>query len=211
MLKLQKVSKSFKDRLILDQIDLELTYGKSYAITGRSGEGKSTLLHILGALESPDQGTIEIENELICTKNGDFIRKNKIGFIFQNFNVLEDFSVLDNLKIACQIRSHKLDEKSLLQCLANVELIDKASHLARTLSGGERQRLAIARALMHKPKIILADEPTGSLDMATASKIEQLLLKTVTLDQALLIIVTHDLDLAQKCDRIYHLKDGKLK
>lgn len=211
MLKLSKVSKSFKDRVILDELDLELPFGQSYAITGRSGEGKSTLLHILGALESPDSGSVLIESELVSIKTGDKIRKNKIGFIFQNFNVLEDFSVLDNLKVACRIREHKIDESYLLKCLEDVELLDKAHSLARILSGGERQRLAIARALMHKPKIILADEPTGSLDTATASKIEQLLLKTVTLEQALLIIVTHDLELAQKCDRIFQLKDGKLK
>jgi ABC-type lipoprotein export system ATPase subunit len=211
MISLESLSKSFHGRKILDNIDLELSPGISYAIVGRSGEGKSTLLHLLGALDMADQGHVFLENKAIDSKNSDEFRKSKIGSIFQNFNVLEDFSVLDNLRIACKIRQHLLSDAKLLQALDDVGLLNVAKHMARTLSGGEKQRLAIARALVHKPKIVLADEPTGSLDQASAEKIHTLLLNKVTHEGALLIIVTHDLELAQKCDRILQLKDGKLR
>lgn len=210
MIKLRQVSKAFLDRSILDSIDLEISSGKSLAIIGRSGEGKSTLLHVMGTLETPDHGELVIDDTVVSKKNADDIRKNKIGFIFQNFNVLEDFSVIDNLNLASQIRQKPLSQEILYQSLEDVDLREKAHQMTRTLSGGEKQRLAIARALVHKPKIVLADEPTGSLDQAQGEKIQQLLLKKVTLEGALLIIVTHDLELAKKCDRILQLKDGKL-
>lgn len=210
MIKLCQVSKAFLDRSILDSIDLEISSGKSLAIIGRSGEGKSTLLHVMGTLETPDHGELVIDDTVVSKKNADDIRKNKIGFIFQNFNVLEDFSVIDNLNLASQIRQKPLSQEILYQSLEDVDLREKAHQMTRTLSGGEKQRLAIARALVHKPKIVLADEPTGSLDQAQGEKIQQLLLKKVTLEGALLIIVTHDLELAKKCDRILQLKDGKL-
>ncbi len=211
MLKACKISKSFGTNPLLNEIDFTLEKGFSCAIIGRSGEGKSTLLHILGSLENPDSGELFMDNQKIEPSSSEKIRKNSMGFIFQNFNVLEDFSVLDNLKIASLIRGTSYTKEGLLEHLDKVNLKTHAATMARYLSGGEKQRLAIARALMHQPKLVLADEPTGSLDQTQALQIEQLLLERVKQGQTSLIIVTHDLELAKKCDRILHLKDGKLK
>ena len=211
MLKACKISKSFGTNPLLNEIDFTLEKGFSCAIIGRSGEGKSTLLHILGSLENPDSGELFMDNQKIEPSSSEKIRKNSMGFIFQNFNVLEDFSVLDNLKIASLIRGTSYTKEGLLEHLDKVNLKTHAATMARYLSGGEKQRLAIARALMHQPKLVLADEPTGSLDQTQALQIEQLLLERVKQGQTSFIIVTHDLELAKKCDRILHLKDGKLK
>jgi len=211
MLKATNVSKSFGSQVILNNLSLELTQGTSLAIVGKSGIGKSTLLNILGTLESYDNGQIFIDGQLVTEKNSDHLRQNHIGFIFQNFNVLEDFSLIDNLKLASWVRKEDFKTQKALEILEKVELKNKAQLMAKVLSGGERQRLAIARALMHTPKIIFADEPTGSLDRKQSEMIEELLLKGVKLGQTSLVIVTHDLELAKKCDRILLLKDGILK
>jgi putative ABC transport system ATP-binding protein len=211
MLKATNVSKSFGSQVILNNLSLELTQGTSLAIVGKSGIGKSTLLNILGTLESYDNGQIFIDGQLVTEKNSDQLRQNHIGFIFQNFNVLEDFSLIDNLKLASWVRKEDFKTQKALEILEKVELKNKAQLMAKVLSGGERQRLAIARALMHTPKIIFADEPTGSLDGKQSEMIEELLLKGVKLGQTSLVIVTHDLELAKKCDRILLLKDGILK
>jgi lipoprotein-releasing system ATP-binding protein len=211
MLEIQNLSKKFGEQIILDKVDLKLHAGTSYAIIGRSGEGKSTLLHILGTLEKPDEGHLFIEGKLVNFSKSEEHRKSSVGFIFQNYNVLEDFSVIDNLKIAARIRGQIFDHSSLQELLVMYGLYDKRSHLAKVLSGGEKQRLAIARACMHNPKIVLADEPTGSLDTAGAKQIEDILLNLSKTQNTALVIVTHDLELAKKCDKILHLKDGKLK
>ena len=211
MLSIKNLSKRFGTQLILDRLDFEIKAGTSYAIIGRSGEGKSTLLHILGTLEKPDDGDVVILDKKIDFQKSEWYRKHLIGFIFQNFNVLEDFSVLDNLKIAAMIRKQTITDDTIDSLLETYNLKDKKFHLARVLSGGEKQRLAIARACMHNPKIVLADEPTGSLDSQGALLIEELLLSLSKKHNVALVIVTHDLELAKKCDKVLHLKDGKLK
>lgn len=210
MLEIQNLCKKFGSQVVLDNVSLKLEAGKSYAIVGRSGEGKSTLLHILGTLETPDAGQLFIDGQLVDFSNGELHRKTSVGFIFQSYNVLEDFSVIDNLKIASKIRGQSLQDQAIRQLLLTYGLIDKQSHLARVLSGGEKQRLAIARACMHNPKIVLADEPTGSLDATGAKQIEDILLNLSKTQNTALVIVTHDVELAKKCDKILHLKDGKL-
>lgn len=210
MLEIQNLCKKFDSQVVLDNVSLKLEAGKSYAIVGRSGEGKSTLLHILGTLETPDSGQLFIDGQLVDFSKGDHHRKTNVGFIFQSYNVLEDFSVIDNLKIAARIRGQSLQDQIIKQHLSLYGLIDKQFHLARVLSGGEKQRLAIARACMHNPKIVLADEPTGSLDASGAKQIEDILLDLSKTHNTALVIVTHDVELAKKCDKILHLKDGKL-
>lgn len=210
MLEMKALSKKFGDQIILDQVSLKLKAGTSYAIIGRSGEGKSTLLHILGTLETPDSGQLLINDQLVDFTKSEIHRKSDVGFIFQNYNVLEDFTVIDNLKIAMRIKGQKIEDKTLDELLMIYELYEKKMQLARVLSGGEKQRLAIARACMHNPKIVLADEPTGSLDAIGAKKIEDILLLLSKTQNTALVIVTHDLELAKKCDKILHLKDGKL-
>lgn len=211
MLSIKNLSKRFGQQIILDKLDFEIKPGTSYAIIGRSGEGKSTLLHILGTLEKPDDGEVIIHDKKVNFQKSEWYRKHLIGFIFQNFNVLDDFSVIDNLKIAAMIRNQTISDDQIDTLLESYSLKDKKFHLARVLSGGEKQRLAIARACMHNPKIVLADEPTGSLDSQGALLIEELLLSLSKKHNVALVIVTHDLELAKKCDKVLHLKDGKLK
>jgi lipoprotein-releasing system ATP-binding protein len=211
MLKANLLRKSFGQTLLFDDLNLEIGEGSSCAIIGRSGEGKSTLLHILGALENPDMGEIYFFGKKIEPKNKSNFLKNDIGFIFQNFNVLEDFSILDNLRVAQNIRKKPFDKEKALKLLQDVGLLKDVNTKASFLSGGEKQRLAIARALLHEPKLILADEPTGSLDQTQAQIIEELLFSTVKKQKTGLILVTHDLELASKCDRIMQLKDGNLR
>lgn len=211
MLSVRNLSKNFGLQVVLDDLCLDFHQGTSYAIVGRSGEGKSTLLHILGTLEKPDSGDVYIEDHKVDFSKSERYLSCDIGFIFQNYNVLEDFSVLDNLKMAALIRKQALPDHVLFELLQTYGLQHKASHLARVLSGGEKQRLAIARACMHNPKIVLADEPTGSLDATGAKQIEDILLNLSKHSKSSLIIVTHDLELARKCDKILQLKDGKLK
>lgn len=210
MLEMKFLSKKFGHQIILDQVSLNLEAGRSYAIIGRSGEGKSTLLHILGTLEKPDSGQLFIDGQLVDFTKSQHHIKLDVGFIFQNYNVLEDFSVIDNLKIAMRIKGQKIEDQKMDELLSLYGLYEKKMDPARILSGGEKQRLAIARACMHNPKIVLADEPTGSLDATGAKKIEDILLLLSKTQNTALVIVTHDLELAKKCDKILHLKDGKL-
>lgn len=211
MLKACLIGKTLGQTLLFNGLNLELEEGSSCAIIGRSGEGKSTLLHILGSLETPDLGDVYFYGHKINQKNKSSFLKNDVGFIFQNFNVLEDFSILDNLKVAQNIRQKPFDQENALKLLQDVGLLKDINTKASVLSGGEKQRLAIARALLHKPKLILADEPTGSLDQAQAKVIEELLFSTVKKQKTGLILVTHDLELASKCDKIMQLKDGTLR
>lgn len=210
MLDARNLDKTFGDISILKGLNLQINQGQSCAIVGKSGIGKSTLLHILGSLEQADRGEVFVDRILLDSKNSDLVRRQKIGFIFQNYNVLEDFSVLENLKLAAQIRHLPFSKQECLDALEQVELASKASSLTKLLSGGEKQRLAIVRALMHKPKLILADEPTGSLDQQQSVLIENLLFEGVVAHQTTLVIVTHDRELAKKCDQILQLKDGLL-
>jgi len=210
MIKAFNLCKSFEAQKILKGVNLILRMGESCAIVGRSGEGKTTLLHILGTLESPDSGELWIDNQKVTPKNMEECLKKNIGFIFQNYNVLEDFTVLENLKLADRVRGIKTPLEKIDTRLRDFGLASKKNCLARNLSGGEKQRLAIIRALLHEPKIILADEPTGSLDQSQAKMIEDLLINRVKSEASSLILVTHDLELAAKCDRILHLCEGHL-
>ena len=205
-MKARKISKSFPKVPLLIDISLDLPPSQSAAICGRSGEGKTTLLHILGALESPDSGEIEIGGQRLTRANSAQIRNQQIGFIFQAYNLLEDFTTLENVLMPARIARKPISRQKGLDLLAQVGLEKRADFPAKLLSGGERQRAAIARALCNDPNLILADEPTGNLDRANAKKIGELLLSL----KKSLIIVTHDAELAKLCDRQYLLKEGNL-
>lgn len=213
--KIQKIYKNPVDVEILKSISLKLMAGQSIAIMGASGEGKSTLLHILGTLESPTSGSLEICSKTIQAKNRCSIRNCDIGFIFQSFHLLEDYSTLDNILIPAKIarKSTKKNSMAYLRAeklLDHVGLRSRAHFSTKVLSGGEKQRVSIARALCNDPKIILADEPTGNLDHQTSLKIHQLLMGTCKRENKGLIIVTHDPELAKLCDLIYRLENGLL-
>lgn len=196
---------------VLSDISLEVAPGEAVAIMGKSGEGKSTLLHILGTLEKACEGEVEICGHDLRTASLPQIRNKHIGFIFQASNLLEDYSTLDNVLMPAKIARKPISESHALELLSQVGLNQRAHFLTKLLSGGEKQRVALARALCNDPDLILADEPSGNLDNASSQMIHELLLTTVKLLNKTLIVVTHDEELAALCDRILILKQGKLQ
>ena len=197
----------------LNGINLTIKEGEFVSIIGPSGSGKSTLLNMLGALDIPDSGKINVAGkDLKSDKKLNKFRSEQIGFIFQLHNLIPNITVRENIEIPMytqKLSSSKMKERAL-KLLEDVGLYDKADILPNKLSGGERQRVAIARALANNPSIILADEPTGSLDSKTSNKILKLLINLHKDKKATLIIVTHDMDVAKLADRYIEVLDGKI-
>jgi lipoprotein-releasing system ATP-binding protein len=218
ILQARKLCKTYRNPAkvqILKNFDLTVRRGESIAIMGRSGEGKSTLLQILGTLESPCSGSLEIDGQLISSFNKSRIRNRKLGFIFQSFHLLEDYSALENVLIPARIGRKSVSQGEpaygrACDLLKHVGLEDRMHFNAKLLSGGEKQRVAIARALCNEPDIILADEPSGNLDKETSRHIHQLLLDLSHCQGKTLIIVTHDPELAAMCSLRYNLVNGQL-
>jgi putative ABC transport system ATP-binding protein len=189
--------------------------GESVAIVGKSGSGKSTLMHLLALLDEPTAGSVVVDGvdaHYLSEKKLDMLRNKSFGFVFQQFFLNGNQSVLENVVLPLRIArvGRKEAHKRGIEALKAVELEDKAMSKALNLSGGQKQRACIARALINNPSVIFADEPTGNLDSATGSKIEELLFKLNHDQNITLIIVTHDPDLARSCDRRIHIKDGQL-
>ncbi len=198
---------------LLEDVSLDLHLGESLAIMGKSGVGKSTLLHILGTLELPSQGTLYIQGQDALRGSPHALRSAHIGFIFQSFNLLEDYTLLENVLMPARIarRSHSSSlRKRALELLEEVGLKERADFPAKILSGGEKQRAAIARALLNDPAILLADEPSGNLDDGNSQKIHNILLDCCRKRNKTLVVVTHDAHLAALMDRQLMLKEGKL-
>jgi putative ABC transport system ATP-binding protein len=194
-------------------VDLKASPGEFVAVMGVSGSGKSTLLHLLGALDRPTEGSIKIDGvDLSTLKDSQLadIRSKKIGFVFQFFNLLTRLTALRNVQLPLEIAGAPAKEaqKRALEMLKLVGLEDRASHRPTELSGGEQQRVAVARALINNPKILLADEPTGNLDTKTGLEILQLLKQINKEKSKTLIIVSHDLRVAELADRTVNLRDG---
>lgn len=202
ILQAKNITKSYDKNPVLKGVSLSVKQGESIAICGRSGEGKTTLLHILGTLEKPDSGSVQIHGKTSLQE----IRSSHVGFIFQAYYLLEDFSVLENILMPARIARKMVSRTFGLNLLAQVGLEKQADLPVKLLSGGERQRVAIARALCNDPDLILADEPTGNLDRENGQKIGQLLLSL----GKTLILVTHDPTLASLCRYQYRLQDGLL-
>ncbi|MEI6850857.1 MAG: ABC transporter ATP-binding protein [Candidatus Saccharibacteria bacterium] len=199
----------------LKDISLNIKQGESVAIIGKSGSGKSTLMHLIALLDSPSKGEITIDNKIssnLSIREKDRLRNKKFGFVFQQFFLNANNTVLDNVILPLKIAgvSRKRRNQRGLEVLEDVELVDKAKNKANNLSGGEKQRVVIARALVNNPSIIFADEPTGNLDSVTGAKIENMLFSMNKLKKITLIIVTHDKELAARCDRQIRLKDGEI-
>jgi len=212
---MRNVYKSYENGNIkaLNGIDLTIKEGEFVSIIGPSGSGKSTLLNMLGALDVPDSGSINVAgHDLASSKKLNEFRAEKIGFIFQLHNLIPNISVAENIEIPMftQKLSSKEMRNNALKLLDDVGLKDKANILPNKLSGGERQRVAIARALANDPSIILADEPTGSLDSKTSSRILKQLIDLHKDKNVTLIIVTHDMDVAKLADRIIEVLDGEI-
>ncbi|MBP7074479.1 MAG: ABC transporter ATP-binding protein [Rhabdochlamydiaceae bacterium] len=218
ILKAQNLKKTYKtaiDVTVLDGISLEVLPGETIAIIGKSGEGKTTLLHLLGTLEKPTSGTIEVCGEVATSQNSPYLRNTHIGFVFQAYHLLEECTVLENVLMPARIAKQDIRPGSsahtrALMLLEEVGLSHRRDFLAKLLSGGEKQRAAIARALINNPSIILADEPSGNLDHAHSQDIYKLLLNEAQKRNKALVVVTHDLSLASQCQKTYALQDGVL-
>ena len=200
----------------LDNVSFTIPDGASVAILGKSGSGKSTLMHAMSGLDRPQQGEVVIDGEDILklkTKAVDKFRATKMSFIFQSFFVQANETCYDNVSLPLEIANVSGGErkKKVIAALEAVELGDKIKSKAKNLSGGQKQRLAIARAIVNDPKVLFADEPTGNLDSTTGDVIENLLFGYTKNNRTTLIIVTHDPDLAGKCDIQIRIKDGKIE
>ena len=199
--------------VILDNVSAQIMPGETVAIIGPSGSGKSTLLSLIGLLDTPTQGDIFIDEQNVKSmseKDKAQFRNKKIGFIFQSFELISPFSVSENIAAPLEIGGRKVEGGVVEQMLGEVGLSARADALPYTLSGGEKQRVAIARALIHSPALLLADEPTGSLDRATGERVMTLLLDAVTKRDATLVVITHDETIASRMDRVFEIKNQTL-
>ena len=199
----------------LNDVSFEIPDGTSVAVIGKSGSGKSTLMHVMSGLDSATTGTVTVdEQELgkMKKRERDVFRAEKIGFIFQSFFVQGNDTCYDNVSLPLEIAKVPVSKRAdrVKSALAAVQLEEKIKSKAKNLSGGQKQRLAIARAIVNKPSILFADEPTGNLDTATGEVVEKLLFNYSKNLGATLIVVTHDEDLAAKCDMQIRIQDGKI-
>lgn len=213
MIKISNITKSFGDLQVLKGIDLHIEKGEVVSIVGPSGAGKTTLLQIIGTLDNPDGGSIEIDGVDICKLNQTELarfRNQHIGFVFQFHQLLPEFTALENVMIPGLIasRSKKEVRQQALSFLEMLGLKERASHKPNELSGGEKQRVAVARALINKPSVILADEPSGSLDTKNKTELHQIFFDLRDKLNQTFVIVTHDEGLASLTDRTIHLSDG---
>ena len=200
---------------VLKGVNLDVSKGSMVAITGESGVGKSTLLHILGGLDRPTKGSVEIDNEPLADKDESHLaayRNHQIGFVFQHHYLLEDFTALENVMLpALVMGKDKNKAESIAELLLeDVGLTDRKNHRPNQLSGGEQQRVAVARALVNDPGIILADEPSGNLDIKTGERLHGLLTDLNKARGTTILVATHNRDLAASCDRTIKLADGCL-
>lgn len=220
LISLKNVNKYFitndKEYKILENFSLDIYPGDSLAITGPSGSGKSTALRIIGLLETPTSGEVivgDTDYQKLSENTKDDLRRNLIGFVFQSYNLLPDFTVIENVMLPHIVlgNNSNLSYARARELLIEVNLIDKISSFPEQLSCGEQQRVAIARSLINRPQIVIADEPTGSLDFVNTQSVSAMLNQMSTKHNTTIVIVTHDIKVANRFNKIYSLIDGKLK
>lgn len=216
MIKLEGITKSFGSLQVLKGIDLEINKGEIVSIVGPSGAGKTTLLQIMGTLDEPDAGTVQIDGTVVSRmkeKELSAFRNKNIGFVFQFHQLLPEFTALENVMIPALIAgvASKEAHERAMKILDFMGLVDRASHKPNELSGGEKQRVAVARALINDPAVILADEPSGSLDTHNKEDLHQLFFDLRDRLGQTFVIVTHDEGLAKITDRTVHMVDGMIK
>ena len=215
MIRINNITKSFGSLQVLKGIDLEIQTGEVISIVGPSGAGKTTLLQIIGTLDKPDNGTVMIDDVDVTQLKGNKLshfRNQKLGFVFQFHQLLPEFTAIENVMIPAFIagKGRKEARQRAEELLQFMGLADRATHKPNELSGGERQRVAVARALVNNPSVILADEPSGSLDSKNKQELHQLFFDLRDKFGQTFVIVTHDESLAQMSDRIIHMKDGHI-
>lgn len=215
VLRAEDVWKSYDEGTIavLKGVDFEAAEGQTVALCGPSGCGKSTLLHLFGGLDEPDRGRISVNNSEV-NRHRDLLRllRHEVGFVFQLHNLIPDLTLAENCLIPTVAAGvdRRTAQARLRQLTDRTGLSHRLDHRIQKLSGGERQRTALCRALMNRPKILLADEPTGSLDEQTSAAVFQLLLDVVATEGVTLVMATHDRGLAERCDRILEMHDGRI-
>ncbi len=198
----------------LDGVNLSVNAGEFVAIVGTSGSGKSTLLHMMGGLDTPTSGDIIVGGKRLSGKSEEqmaVFRRRHIGFVFQNYNLVPILNVYENIVLPVQLDGRKADKGFLEEIVHSLGLQDKLQNLPNNLSGGQQQRVSIARALLTKPEIILADEPTGNLDSKTSEDVLELLKITSAKFQQTTIMITHNDAIAQTADRIIRIEDGRVR
>lgn len=215
MIKVENITKSFGSLQVLKGVDLHIEPHEIVSIMGQSGAGKTTLLQLLGTLDRPDRGTIRIADTDVLALRGNELscfRNRHIGFVFQFHQLLPEFTAVENVMFPALIggKSFAKAEKEAMQLLDYLKLTDRAKHKPSQLSGGEKQRVAVARALINKPDVLLADEPSGSLDSTNRTELHQLFFDLREQFGQTIVIVTHDNELAAMSDRIIRLRDGKI-
>ncbi len=217
MIAVQHVFKSVTDSTgtltILRDIDFSLQAGETAAIVGASGSGKSTLLSIIAGLDTPSQGTVKIDGVDLYQRTEDeraALRAEKVGFVFQSFQLLANLSALENVMLPLELGGRKDARAAATQMLQRVGLGERLNSYPKVLSGGEQQRVALARAFVVRPAVLLADEPTGSLDFATGAKVMELMFELNRELGTTLVLVTHDLAIAQRCERRITIEAGEL-
>lgn len=197
----------------LDGVNLSIEEGEFAAVVGTSGSGKSTLLHMLGGLDYATSGTVTVAGKQIFDLNENeltIFRRRKIGFIFQNYNLVPILNVYENIVLPLELDGRNIDKAFVMDIVQMLGLKDKLENLPNQLSGGQQQRVAIARALAAKPAIVLADEPTGNLDSKTSQEVLGLLKLTGEQFHQTIVMITHNEALAQLCDRVIHIEDGRI-
>ena len=217
LLELKQITLNYKNYNtsveVIKGIDLKINSGEKAAVVGKSGSGKTSLIMLMAGLEKPTSGEIIFDQQLISTFNEDQladIRKKKIGIVFQSFYLIPNYTALENVSLILEINGIDNSKQKAEELLVQFGLKDRLQHYPTQLSGGEQQRVAIARSMAVKPKLILADEPTGNLDSENSQMISNLLFEYANKNQSSFVLVTHDLKFAEKCDRIIKIEDGTI-
>jgi len=199
---------------ILDQVSLQVRHGERIAIIGASGAGKSTLLGLLAGLDLPSSGKVWLGGSELTALDEDgraALRANQVGFVFQSFHLIPSLTALENVMLPLELANHEQAQQAAMQALENVGLGERAGHYPRQLSGGEKQRVAIARAYVIQPTVLFADEPTGNLDQQTGESVIEILFHMNREYGTTLVLVSHDLGLAERCDRSIQMEAGQIK
>ena len=209
----KKYGKKDTEVIALDNVSFSVKKGEFIAIVGASGSGKSTLLHLMGGVDKPTSGKVFINDKDIYQLSKDdlaIFRRREIGIIYQFYNLIPILNVKENILLPCNLDGKKVEEKHLQEIIELLGLSNREEHLPNQLSGGQQQRVAIGRAIINNPSIILADEPTGNLDSKSSKEIIELLKKSNKKYNQTILLITHDMSIAEQADRIIKIQDGKI-